>query len=317
MESLFPGSPAMMTLIQQMNSRWWDKCSGVLYVASHDQMLQYAPEYAPPDSDIRSLPCSADELVALQCGASLESGKILKEEWRDRVLAATLDAFEKFPEIDKFAIETVEQFQDTRLNSIVRQLEIRMVELLRGVVTSSVDHWLMEVEKATTPLIYTSMGIPSHHEVVERMQVAEQEATERAEEEDGEEDGEGEGEKVTISLEITPTFHPSLESLSGSLCSVLDNVATTALGMDSLICPDLLAMLSIDVAEPMIHESVRREAVEMVVEEGRRKLREVMEEHLEGPKRMVESFQKFSGEKNFFFFFFFFFGPNFFFDTNF
>jgi hypothetical protein len=124
MESLFPGSPVMMMLIQQMTSRWWGKCSEVLFVARRDQMLQYAPE-----SNITTLPCSCDNLILLQKSASEESGKILKEEWRDRVLAAALDAFEKFPEIDKFAIETLEQFQDTRLNSIIRQLEIRMVSL--------------------------------------------------------------------------------------------------------------------------------------------------------------------------------------------
>ena len=34
-------------------------------------------------------------------------------------MAATLDAFESFPEIDKFAIESIEQFEDSKLNRIV------------------------------------------------------------------------------------------------------------------------------------------------------------------------------------------------------
>ena len=116
MDGLFPGSPVMMNLIQIMNTRWWDKCSMMTYVADHQTLL----DYIPVTSDIRKeLPCAMNDLIFMQQEASKRAAKELKEEWRDRVLAASLDAFEEFPEIDKFAIETLEQFEDSKVSTKV------------------------------------------------------------------------------------------------------------------------------------------------------------------------------------------------------
>ena len=44
MEGLFPGSPVMMELIQLMNTRWWDKCSDITYVADHLTLVSILSE---------------------------------------------------------------------------------------------------------------------------------------------------------------------------------------------------------------------------------------------------------------------------------
>ena len=251
----------------------------------------------------KQLPCTIDHLLILQQNAAFISSKHLKEEWRDRVMAATLDAFESFPEIDKFAIESIEQFEDSKLNRIVRQLEIRMVEQMRGLIQRSVAKWLHSVQTTTTPLVYTTLHVPTHHETmafIHQQKEEEQRIEQNNNENDGgEEDGEDDGEKATTVEEnkmplIYPTFQPSLNELTESICNVMTSIGTTALTLESFICPDLLAMLSIDEALPMIHSSVVLEAVHAVIEQGKEQLVSIMEEQLTQPKLLVEKFVQYT-----------------------
>ena len=99
-QELYPSNPVMLQLIQMMNNRWWSKCTHIRFAATPATVLSYVPP-----GEKWTLPCTVEQFNGMEIKAARTNGTNIKEEWRDRVLVATLDAFDEFPEIDKFAIQ--------------------------------------------------------------------------------------------------------------------------------------------------------------------------------------------------------------------
>jgi hypothetical protein len=233
---------------------------------------QYLPRTEENEKKI-TLPCTMERFVALEQTAAATNGKQLKEEWRDRVLAATLDAFDEFPEIDKFAIQSIQEFEASKLNNLVRQLEIRMVQQIRELIERSVQEFIDSIQQTSTPMMYTTLHISS--------------ATNTAAVADGTTTTNNEQEGHT------PSFEPSLEHVVQALCAVVDQVGTTALNMESLICPDLLAMLSMEGGISMINESVADHTVHAVIKAAKEQLLEILEAQLVQPTQIIEDFKSY------------------------
>ena len=188
-----------------------------------------------------------------------------------------------------------------QLNRIIRQLEIRMVENLRGLIAKSVNKWSNSVKNTTSAMVYTELHIPSHYEAIDfinqekEQQLLEHQQQKQDAKTSGKDDDDVEQEPEPVSLPtILPIFRPTLEELTDAMCDVMNNISSAALSFDSLVCPDLLAMLSIDTATPIIQDSVAKEAVHSVIQNGQAELFEIVEKQLKEPKFLIEQFSKFT-----------------------
>ena len=213
------------------------------------------------------LPCTLSTLDELQQAAANNAAKSLKEDWRDRVLANTLDSFESLKGIDQFAIETEEQFDASPIKTIVYHLELRMVQRLRNMVHASAEEWCDCIASGgivaatpmliNSPIVFTELQIPT--------------------------DG-----------SLVPMFSPPLSNVQDVICGVIDKIDQAALSLPSLICADLLAMLSIDQAAPIINPSIAEEAVYSVTRKARKKLADIVAAQLEGARRLAEEFGQYT-----------------------
>jgi dynein heavy chain, axonemal len=199
-------------------------------------------------------PAELGDIIKVQTDHTKEMQEFLVADWRQRTLSKIIDDFPSIQGIDLY-VAPMDAFLSSRLNVLLRSIELRMSDQLRQLVEKSCEEWLQ----------YTNT-----------------------------QSQEG-GGIIKLGLKFVGNrvaFSPSIPEIEEGLLGALSNLEKLVESVKSLLSQEMLVMLHFK-DRCVVHDSIIDNIIYSVINRAKETLLQNLQNQFEGPKALAEKFAKY------------------------